>query len=55
MIMEYSRCKIGKRCIFKTEENFVFKKYTLIVAISNSKCTTHVVMRAYSIRKRRYD
>jgi len=33
----YSRCYIGKRCILKTDDNFVFKKFTLLVAISNSK------------------
>ena len=38
MIMEYSRCDIGKRCIIKTNDNFVFKKFTLLSAISNKKC-----------------
>ena len=35
---EYSRCELGKRCIFKTNDTFMFRKYTLLVAISNSKC-----------------
>lgn len=35
---EYSRCDLGKRCIFKTNDTFMFRKYTLLVAISNSKC-----------------
>ena len=34
----YSRCFLGKRCFYKTSDNFVFKKFTLLVAISNSKC-----------------
>ena len=34
----YSRCFLGKRCFYKTNDNFVFKKFTLLVAISNSKC-----------------
>ena len=38
MILEYSRCDIGKRCIIKTNDNFVFKKFTLLSAISNKKC-----------------
>ena len=38
MIKEYSRCEIGQRCIVKTDENIVFQPYTLIVAMSNSKC-----------------
>jgi len=33
----YSRCYLGKRCILKTDDNFLFKKFTLLVAISNSK------------------
>lgn len=33
----YSRCYLGKRCILKTDDNFVFKKFTLLVAISNTK------------------
>jgi hypothetical protein len=35
MIKEYSRCKLGKRCITKTSDNIVFTKYTLLVAISS--------------------
>lgn len=38
MIKEYSRCKLGKRCIYKTSDIYVFRKFTLIVAIKNSKC-----------------
>lgn len=34
----YSRCELGKRCIIKTTNQFVFRKFTLLVAISNSKC-----------------
>lgn len=29
---------MGKRCIIKTDDNAVFKKYSLVVAISNKKC-----------------
>lgn len=34
----YSRCFLGKRGFYKTNDNFVFKKFTLLVAINNSKC-----------------
>ena len=33
----YSRCDLGRRCIIKTTNQFVFRKFTLLVAISNSK------------------
>lgn len=38
MIAEYSRCQIGQRCIIKTNDSFFYRKFTLLVAISNSKC-----------------
>ena len=38
MLMEYSRCYIGKRCVVETDDNYFFRKFTLLVAISNSKC-----------------
>ena len=38
MIKEYSRCEIGQRCVVKTDDNIVFQKFTLVVAMSNSKC-----------------
>jgi transposase-like protein/transposase len=38
MLMEYSRCKLSKRCIVKTDDSFIFRKFTLLVAIKNSKC-----------------
>ena len=38
MLKEYSRCKLGKRCIVKTDDSYIFRKFTLLVAIKNSKC-----------------
>lgn len=38
MMFSYCRNDLGKRCIMKTNSNEVFKKYSLIVAISNKKC-----------------
>ena len=29
---------IGKRCVIKTNNNFVFRSFTLLVAINNKKC-----------------
>jgi hypothetical protein len=34
MVPEYSRCKLGHRCIERTNNNVVFKKFTLLMAIS---------------------
>ena len=34
----YSRCNLGRRCIIKTSNQFVFRKFTLLVAINNKKC-----------------
>ena len=34
MLINYSRCELGKRCVMKTKDNRVFKKYTLIVAMN---------------------
>ena len=38
MIMEFSKCELGKRCVIKTDDNYFFRKFTLLCAISNSKC-----------------
>ena len=34
----YSRCELGRRCVIKTSNQFVFRKFTLLVAINNLKC-----------------
>lgn len=36
MIKNYSRCRLGKRCVTKTSNNIVFRKYTLLLATSVS-------------------
>ena len=38
LIIEYSKYSLGKRCVIKTDDNYVFRKFTLLCAISNSKC-----------------
>lgn len=37
MTHSYSRCELGKRCVKKTDDNRVFKKFTLVCAISSKK------------------
>jgi len=36
MYLPYSKCDLGKRCFVKTDDNYVFRKFTLLCAISNS-------------------
>jgi hypothetical protein len=38
MFIKYSRCDLGKRCVIKTNENYIFRKFTLLCAINNFKC-----------------
>ena len=38
MIPEYSRCNLGNRCIVKTDDSYLYRKFTLLCAINNSKC-----------------
>ena len=35
MTAPYSRCELGRRCVKKTTDNKVFKRYTLVSAISS--------------------
>jgi folylpolyglutamate synthase/dihydropteroate synthase len=35
-MLEYSRCQLGKKCVVETDDNYVFRKFTLLVAINNS-------------------
>jgi transposase len=37
MTNNYSRCELGKRCVKKTKDNRVFRKFTLVCAINNKK------------------
>lgn len=41
--MEYSRCELGQRCVVKTTDSYLFRKFTLLVAISNSKCVGYML------------
>lgn len=53
MLMEYSRCELGKRCIVKTDDSYFFHKFTLLVAISNSKCIGYMFYKKGGMTKER--
>jgi putative transposase len=40
---DYSRCNLGKRCVLKTDNNAIFKKYTLLSAISSTGLVGYVL------------
>jgi transposase len=54
MMNEYSRCELGKRCVFKTNDTFMFRKYTLLVAISNAKCIGWTMFEKGAMNKERF-
>ena len=49
----YSRCYIGKRCVIKTNNNFVFRSFTLLVAINNKKCVGKIFYEKYGTTQER--
>ena len=53
MMNEYSRCELGRRCVFKTNDTFMFRKYTLLVAISNTKCIGWTMIEKGAMNKER--
>jgi transposase len=54
MIKEYSRCYLGKRCIVKSDDNYVFKSFTLLCAISSSKCVGYKLYEKGGTTKERF-
>jgi transposase len=54
MIKEYSRCYLGKRCIARSNDNYVFKSFTLICAISSSKCVGYKLYEKGGTTKERF-
>jgi hypothetical protein len=50
----YSRCYIGKRCVIKTNNNFVFRSFTLLVAINNSGCVGSKLYQQGGMTKERF-
>ena len=53
MIPEYSRCNIGKRCIYKTDNSYIFRSFTLLVAINNNKCIGYKLYEKCGMTKER--
>jgi transposase len=54
MYQAYSKCDLGKRCIIKTDDNYIFKKFTLLCAISNSKCIGTTLYKEGGMNKERF-
>ena len=54
MILEYSKCFLGKRCIIKTDDNYVFKKFILLCAINNRKCIGAKLYKEGGMTKERF-
>jgi transposase len=54
MMLEYSRCELGKRCVLKTNDNYVFRKFSLLVAINNSKCVGQTLYEKGGMTKERF-
>ncbi len=52
--LPYSKCPLGKRCIIKTDDNYVFRKFTLLCAISNSKCVGATLYKEGGMTKERF-
>ena len=54
MIFEYSKCLLGKRCVVKTDDNYVFRKFTLLCAITNSECLGATLYKEGGMTKERF-
>lgn len=51
----YCRNDLGKRCLIKTDNNDVFKKYSLIVAINNKKCIKYKLYEKGAVNGERFN
>jgi len=51
----YCRAFLGKRCIKKTNNNEVFKKYSLVVAINNKKCIDYKLYEQGAVNSIRFN
>ena len=51
----YCRAFLGDRCIKKTTNNEVFKKYSLIVAINNNKCISSELYQNGAVNSERFN
>ena len=53
MIPEYSRCYLGRRCVYKTSDNYIFRSFTLLMAINNNKCVGYTLYEKGGMTKER--
>ena len=53
MIPEYNRCYIGKKCFYKTDDSYIFRTFTLLVAINNNKCVGYLLYEKGGMTKER--
>jgi len=51
----YCRDELGKRCIIKTDDNAVFTKYSLVVAITNKKCIGYSLYQKGAVNSDRFN
>jgi len=51
----YCRAFVGDRCVKKTTNNEVFKKYSLVVAINNKKCIAHELYQNGAVNAERFN
>ena len=51
----YCRSKLGDRCIIKTDDNSVFKKYSYISAITNKECINSKLYDEGSVNAERFN
>jgi len=54
MYSSYSKCLLGKRCVVKSDDNYIFRKFTLLCAISNSKCVGATLYKEGGMTKERF-
>jgi hypothetical protein len=45
---------LGKRCVVKTDDNYIFRKFTLLCAISNSKYVGATLYKEGGMTKERF-
>lgn len=51
----YCRNYLGNRCTIKTDDNAVFTKYSLVVAINNKKCIDYKLYKKDAVNSNRFD
>ena len=54
MYLPYAKCDLGKRCVVKTDDNYVFRKFTLLCAISNSNYVDATLYKEGGMTKERF-